>query len=101
LQLFRGSRGVALPIIGFASGAGQVAMGIMSMPEPYYDASLGHYVNNDSQRQLSMVNIGLGTASMALSAVTFVNGRLKKQPKFSWNVQGQGNGMTLGFTRTF
>jgi hypothetical protein len=101
LQILKGAKGRALPIIGLVSGAGQIALGIATMPEPVFDEDYQTYINNDSQRQLSMVNIGVGTASMALSLVNFFHNRPAVRPKFSWNVQGQGNGMTLGFTRTF
>ena len=53
-------------IIGLITGAGQIVLGSANFPKE--NKGWGTNYTNESQKTLSMVNIGLGTTTMILSA---------------------------------
>ncbi len=66
IQIGKGTTNKTVPIIGLITGAGQIALGSAMFPKEVY--SWGTNYTNESQKTLSMVNIGLGTTTMMLSA---------------------------------
>jgi hypothetical protein len=104
IQIARGTNSLALPIVGLVSGAGQIVLGALNYP-PTFDGLNGQYQNTD-QRNLSLLNIGLGTSTMILSGwnlFKYIKNKNTK-PKFtSWNVYGyptHNNQVGIGFNFT-
>ena len=82
IQIAKNSNNKAAPIIGLISGSTQIIMGSYM----YKDSQSYWFGNNESQRNLSMVNIGLGTSTVILSAWNLISNRKQKNKLTSWNV---------------
>jgi hypothetical protein len=82
-----------LPGIGLAAGLFQVALGFNNWPDA--DAN-GH--TNESQKSLSLVNIGLGTTSVLLSTWILVSARPAGARRTNWSLySAPGTNGTLCF----
>jgi len=101
LQMIKGTNNKTIPAIGLVTGAGQVVLGIASFPKTVY--GFNGAVTNESKKTLSMVNIGLGTSTMILSAWNLINKKKVKDRSTTLNVYGlpaEGSRMNIGFCLT-
>lgn len=105
LHFLKGNGGKVLPIVGIASGLGQAVMGALTMPEPVYNDYVGSWESNDSQRQLSMVNVGMGTATACIGVLNLLQRKQRPAATTAWNLYsapvGRGTALGLGFTKQF
>lgn len=72
IQLMKGNNNKSIPVIGLVSGASQVIVGIAAFPKSTNNFMTGN-TTNESKKTLSMMNIGLGTTTMILSAWNLIN----------------------------
>lgn len=82
IQIANNSNNKAVPIIGLFTGTSQIIMGsyMFNESQTYW------YGINESKKSLSMVNIGLGTSTVFLSAWNLISNRKQKNKLTSWNV---------------
>ncbi len=102
IQLANGSKSLALPIIGIASGIGQISLGAAMYPAETYDY-WGYYTTNEELKTVSMVNIGVGTSTVIISTWNLVNYFInkKKNKTTSWSLYtypASKTDMGVGFT---
>jgi hypothetical protein len=101
IQILKGANSKTIPILGLISGAGQITLGALNYPKEQITWG-GIYVN-PSQRNLSLINIGLGTSTLILSTWNLITNRKLKEKSFSWNLYSfptQSNTAGLGFNLT-
>src|SRR5690606_8533137 len=102
IQISKGANSKTVPILGLITGAGQITLGALNYPKEQMTWG-GTYVNS-AQRNLSLINIGLGTSTMILSSWNLITNRKPKEKKsLSWNIysfQTQDSNMGLGFSFT-
>lgn len=99
LQIGRGTDSKVMPLIGLATGVAQATMGILEYPDDETDWR-GEQYTNVAQRDLSLLNIGLGTANVLLSSWNLITNRPARERRFSWGVQRMAlpdNRAALGF----
>lgn len=101
MQIGMGSDNKIVPVIGLISGTCQVAFGTLMLPQ---DFGIGS--TNESQKALSMVNIGLGTATMMLGAWNLIDNKNKAEKLSSWNLysvplENNNTAVSLGFIQKF
>ncbi|OAQ40671.1 hypothetical protein A5893_06945 [Pedobacter psychrophilus] len=99
IQIGKGTTNKTVPIIGLITGAGQIALGSASFPKDMNN--WGTNYTNESQKTLSMVNIGLGTTTMILSAWNLITNRKPKDKLTTWNIYGfptQDNNTKVAFS---
>lgn len=99
IQLAKGANSKAIPVIGLFTGAGQMAIGAVMFP-------MGSGGTNEIQETLSMVNIGLGTTTMILSAWNLITNHKPKNKLTTWNIysfptQNNNTGLAFSLTRKF
>ena len=85
-------------IVGLVTGAGQTILGASKFPKT--TNSFYGNTTNESKKTLSMVNIGLGTTTMILSAWNLFTHRKPKEKKVTCNVSNfetQNNKMGIAF----
>jgi len=104
IQIDREQRKKAIPIIGLLTGAGQVILGAVMMPEET-QSFYGH-TTNESEKILSLINIGLGATTMILSTWNLVTTPEPNQNDIGWNIYciptPSGDiGLGLSLTRRF
>jgi hypothetical protein len=105
IQIGKGTTNKTVPIIGLISGAGQIVLGSAMFPKEQ-TARIGPNYTNESQKTLSMVNIGLGTTTMILSAWNLITNSKPKARLTTWKVysfqtRDNNTGMALSLTRRF
>lgn len=101
IQIGKGSNSKTVPIIGLISGAGQIVLGAAMFPKE--NKFFGTNSTNESQKTLSIINIGLGTTTMILSAWNLITNRKPKDKLTSWNIynfQTQNSNTGVGFSLT-
>ena len=101
MQMMRGTNSKTIPTIGLVTGAGQIILGVASFPKTGY--GLNGAVTNESKKTLSMVNIGLGTTTMILSAWNLMNIKKLKDKMTSVNLYSlpaEGSKMNIGLCLT-
>lgn len=101
IQISKGASNKTVPILGLIIGAGQLTLGTLNYPKEQM-TWVGTYVN-PAQRNLSLINIGLGTSTMILSTLNLITNRKPKEKSLSWNVYSfptQGSNVGLGFSLT-
>ena len=104
VQLAKPGQSKAAPILGLVAGAAQISLGLAKMPEEQFGWG-GTVITNESQKTLSLVNIGVGSTALFLSAYNLVSNRKpRKDKKTSWNLYSYPTrnnevGVHLGFTR--
>lgn len=99
IQISKGTNSMTVPILGLITGVGQITLGALNYPEEQFGLG-GPYVNT-SQRNLSLINIWLGTSTMMLSSWNLIANRKSKEKSLSWNIYSlptPGNNMGLGFS---
>jgi hypothetical protein len=97
------------PIAGLVLGAGQMIYGAYNYPEQELMGMDLTPVVNRSQRNLALMNIGIGTSTLLISAWNLISARYREQqPKktLSWNVfsypMGRSSmGVGLSFAKRF
>ncbi len=104
IQISKGANSKTVPILGLITGAGQITLGALNYPKEHMTWG-GTYVN-PSQRNLSLINIGLGTSTLILSSWNLITNRKLKEKSFSWNVYsfptlGNTAGLGFNFTKRF
>lgn len=105
IQIGKGTTNKTVPTIALITGAGQIVLGSAMFPKEQM-AWGGTNYTNESQKTLSMVNIGLGTTTMILSAWNLITNRKPKDKLTAWNfysfpTQDNNTGMAFSLTRRF
>lgn len=95
----------ALPILGMISGLGQIALGIGNIypNERYYN---GFSLVNEKQKNLSLLNIGIGSTTFFLSTWKLHANNKRKNKLTTWNIHGfqthtTDYGVVVNMNRTF
>jgi hypothetical protein len=106
IQISRGANRKTIGVIGLLTGSGQVALGTAMFPKKNPVRWSGTIYRNENRRILSMVNIGLGTSTIILSAWNLITNRKPKDKSTAWRVYtlpGHQNkiGIAASFTRRF
>jgi len=104
IQISNGAPNKTVSIIGLITGAGQITLGSAMFPKE--NISMGINYTNESQKTLSMINIGLGTTTMILSTWNLITNRRPKDRLTTWNIysfqtQDNNTGMAFALTRKF
>jgi len=92
-----------LPLLGLISGAGQITLGAIKFPRDNIDPWTGYNYTNESQKALSLINIGIGTTTMIMSTYNLLSNRQPKDKTTAWNVYSYStaqNQLGLGFIIT-
>lgn len=101
IQIARNGNNKAVPFLGLMTGIGQITLGAWNYPKE--QMSMNGILVNQSQRNLSLINIGLGTSTMILSSWNLIVNKRPKEKSLSWNIYSfpiQGSNMGLGFSLT-
>lgn len=92
-----------IPKLGILLGAGQLTLGMVN----YYKEekkSPNNYLINEGRKNLSLLNMGLGTTSLLLSTYNLIKNRTKKRDHIiGWDVYGYptaDNQVEVGFRLT-
>jgi len=104
IQIGKDTTNKTVPIMGLITGAGQIVLGSAMFPKEIN--SWGTTYTNESQKTLSMVNIGLGTTTMILSAWNLITNRKPKDKLMTWNIysfptEDNNTGMAFSLSRKF
>ena len=84
---------------GLLSGGGQVLLGSLRMPK---DETNNGTATNQTEKTVSVINIGLGTTTMVLSAWNLLSHRQQPTPRTSFGVYAPTkDGLALSMTRQF
>jgi hypothetical protein len=105
IQIGKGKNNNAVPVIGLITGIGQIALGSGMYPKERSSWN-GMNMTNESQRTLSMINIGLGSTTMILSTWNLLTNKRQKSNSTSWNfysfpTQNKNLAFGLNMTRKF
>jgi hypothetical protein len=105
IQIGKGTTNKTAPVIGLITGAAQIALGSAMFPKEQITWGGTNYTN-ESQKTLSMVNIGLGTTTLILSAWNLITNHKPKDKLTTWNIysfpaQDNHSGMAFSLTRKF
>ncbi len=101
IQISKGADNKIAPILGLITGVGQITLGAINYPEEVHTLD-GTYVNT-SERNLSLINIGLGASTVILSSWNLITNREPREKSLSWNVYSfptRGSHMGVGFSVT-
>jgi len=99
IQISKGTKNKTIAIVGLITGAGQTILGASSFPK----TTKGLYANttNESKKTLSMLNVGLGTTTMILSAWNLITNKKPKEKKLTLSLNSfetQDNNIGMAFT---
>lgn len=84
IQISKGANSKTVPIISLLTGVGSIVYGAVHFKkEIFYGMDP---TTNESQKTLSMVNIGLGTTTMILSIWNLSANRPQKNKSVAWNI---------------
>ena len=104
IQIANGAKGKVVPIIGLVTGTSQIIIGAKMFPkkEIYWGSSY----SNETRKAVSMVNIGLGSATMILSAWNLITNRKPKEKLaclniYSFPTPNNKTGLALNLTKRF
>lgn len=105
IQIGTGTTSQTAPVFGIITGAGQLTLGAVV----FYNETnnnWGQMYSNESQKALSMVNMGLGTTTMILSTWNLIANHQPKDKLTTWNIynfptQDNYTGMAFSLTRRF
>lgn len=101
IQISKGANNRTIPILGLIAGVGQITLGGLNYPKE--QLTMNGILVNQSQRNLSFINIALGTSTLILSSWNLITNRKPKEKSLSWNMYSfptQGSNMGLGFSLT-
>ena len=73
IHILKGSNSKSIAVVGVISGAAQTILGSFSFPKT--SSNLNGNTTNESRKTLSMINIGLGTTTMILSAWNLITNK--------------------------
>jgi len=97
----RQNNNLVAPIAGLVSGASQLFIGAFNYPEE--QMIWGQTYINTAERNVSLLNIGLGTTTMLLSGWNLLRDRKPKTKRLAWNVYSfptKESQVGLGFSLT-
>ena len=99
IQIANGNNNKTVPVLGGLTGATQIILGATMFHK-------GNRYANESQKTLSMVNIGLGTTTLILSLWNSISNEKPKPKLTTWNIytfpeSNKHTGMALCMTRKF
>lgn len=105
VQIAQGTRHKVTPMLGLVTGASQITLGLIKYPKEEVNDYGRTYVNK-GERNLSLLNIGLGTTTILLSSWNLLTPKTKKENTLSWNVysypaQGSQLGLGVYLSKTF
>src|SRR5690606_28313234 len=99
-QLSRGAESKVMPLIGLATGVAQATMGIIEFPKDEESRWDDKPIANIGKRNVSLLNIGLGTANVLLSSWNLIANKPRNERLLTWDI-GQttmpGNQTGVGF----
>ncbi len=101
IQISKGTNNKTVPILGLITGVGQITLGALNYPKE--EMSINGILVNQSKRNLSLINIGLGTSTLILSSWNLIANRKPKEKSLSWNIYSfptQGSHLGLCFSLT-
>ncbi len=101
IQISKGTNNKTVPILGLITGVGQITLGALNYPKE--EMSINGILVNQSKRNLSLINIGLGTSTLILSSWNLIANRKPKEKSLSWNIYSfptQGSNLGLCFSLT-
>lgn len=101
IQISRGANNKTVPILGLISGVSQITLGAFNYPKE--QIIWGGTFVNPAQRNLSLINIGLGTSTLILSTWNLITNRKPREKSLTWNVysfQASDSNTGLGLTIT-
>ncbi|MET7259038.1 hypothetical protein [Dyadobacter fermentans] len=107
MEVGRGSRTNATPVLGIAGGAGQFIAGVVGLNRKnQVDAASGTWYASRTQRNVSMVNMGLGSLSIGLSIWNLAVNNRPISRRSAWDIRSfpdanGGSGVALAFTHKF
>lgn len=85
-QMMRNSGNNIVPIVGLVTGISQFAIGTANFIKS--DVNNGLYRTiNESQKILSIANIGLGTSTIMLSSWNLIENRKPQNKRTTWNLE--------------
>jgi uncharacterized protein YbcV (DUF1398 family) len=100
LQTIKGTSNKTVGILGLITGAGQTFLGVAMFPENNTDY-YGTNTTNEGKKTLAMVNVGLGTTTMLLSAWNLISNKKPRYTKVTWNLNSfETPNNTLGMAIT-
>lgn len=86
IQIAKGNNSHLLSVLGLLSGGLQVINGVNNYPSDYSGFN-NVFIEYHAQRNLSLVNIGIGTSAVILSAWNFIsNQKMEENQSTSWNL---------------
>lgn len=94
-----------VPVLGIISGAGQLTLGAIKFAQAQNTFNFGD--TNESQKALSLINMGLGTSTLILSTYNLLSNRKAKKDKpttfnfYSYPTTNNQMGLGLNLTRQF
>lgn len=106
VQLSQGAESKVMPLVGLATGVAQATMGIIEFPKDEEPRWGDQPAANIGKRNVSLLNIGLGTANVLLSSWNLIANKPRNERLLTWDI-GQttmpNNQIGLGFqvTRKF
>lgn len=97
-QAIRGDGDRSFPVVGLISGTGQLILGIVNYPE--------NNNVNERKRELSILNIGFGTLTVALSSYNLFKIKESKEKSYavhlkSFSLPQNNSGVGLSFSKKF
>lgn len=98
IQIANGRGRKTVPILGIATGLTQITTGVINYPYEVYDPWADNYI---AKRNLSLMNIGLGTSTVLLSSWNLIRNKKPKEKSVTWNVYGfpkENNQLGVGFS---
>lgn len=101
-QISRGANNKVIPLLGLITGAGQITLGALNYPKEQMTWG-GETFVNPAQRNLSLINIGLGTGTLLLSSWNLITNRKTKLKSLAWNIYSfptQHSAVGLGLSLT-
>lgn len=107
IEVGKGSRTNATPVLGIVGGAGQFLAGAIGFHrENQVDAMSGEWYASKTQRNVSMINMGLGSLSIGLSIWNLAVNNKPIAKRSAWDVRSfpdanGKSGVALSFTRKF
>jgi hypothetical protein len=99
IQISRGTKNNTVAIAGLITGAGQTILGASSFPKTTTDFNGNS--TKEGKKTLSMVNVGIGTTTMILSAWNLITNRKPKETKMTLSLntfEARDNNIGMAFT---
>ncbi len=106
IQIGKGKNNNVVPILGLITGVGQITLGSAMYSREFNTSFNRISYTNESQRNLSLINIGLGTSTIILSTWNLLTQKKQKNNSTTWNIysyptQNKNIGFALNLTRKF